>query len=298
MERQRYMSHEHTYDPEKSIKTAFFLNFGFALFEIAGGILTNSIAILSDALHDLGDSLSLVIAWIFERYSKKEADEKYSFGYHRFSLLGAVINGMIILGGSIFVLTRAVPRLLHPEAVRSQWMLFFAGVGIVVNGIAVLRLRKGRSYNEKVVFWHLFEDVLGWGVVLVVSVVLLFGEYYILDPILSILITLYILFNVARVLRKTVAVLLQSVPGGFDIGSLENEIIKIDGVGSVHHTHVWSLDGIHNVLTTHVVVSDGCSREDVLRIKTEVRELFSGRNISHLTIETEHESEECRMKES
>jgi cobalt-zinc-cadmium efflux system protein len=292
------MPHEHVHDAEKSISIAFFLNFGFALFEIAGGIFTNSMAILSDALHDLGDSVALVIAWFFERYSKRTADEKYSFGYRRFSLLGAVINGLIIMGGSIYVLTRALPRLLHPEPIRAGWMLLFAAVGIVVNGIAVLRLRKGESYNEKIVFWHLFEDVLGWVVVLVVSVVLVFREYYVLDPILSILITLYILFNVARVIRKTVSVLLQSVPGGFDIGSIEGGIKKIDGVRSVHHTHVWSLDGSHNVLSTHVVVCDGCSKEEVIRIKGEVRELFSGKNISHLTIETEYECEECGMKES
>jgi len=291
------MQHEHHHDAEKRISLAFFLNFGFALFEIAGGVFTNSVAILSDAFHDLGDSVALVIAWFFERYSKRTADEKYSFGYRRFSLLGAVINGFIIVGGSIFVLTRALPRLLHPEATRSGWMLLFAAVGIVVNGIAVLRLRKGKSYNEKIVFWHLFEDVLGWVVVLVVSVVLVFREYYILDPILSILITLYILFNVARVIRKTVSVLLQSVPGGFDIGLIENDIRKIDGVRSVHHTHVWSLDGSHSVLSTHVVVCDGCSKEEVIRIKGEVRELFSGKNISHLTIETEYECEECGMKE-
>jgi cobalt-zinc-cadmium efflux system protein len=292
------MPHEHVHDAEKRISLAFFLNLGFALFEIAGGVFTNSVAILSDALHDLGDSVALVIAWFFERYSKRSADERYSFGYRRFSLLGAVINGLIIVGGSIFVLTMALPRLLHPEPTRPAWMLLFAAVGIVVNGIAVLRLKKGESYNEKIVFWHLFEDVLGWAVVLIVSVVLVFGEYYILDPILSILITLYILFNVARVIRKTVAVLLQSVPGGFDIGSVESDIMKIDGVLSVHHTHIWSLDGIHNVLSTHVVVKDRCSRDEVIGIKQEMRNIFSDKRISHLTIETEYECEECGMKES
>ncbi|MBN2325086.1 MAG: cation transporter [Spirochaetes bacterium] len=292
------MPHDHVHNAQKRISLAFFLNFGFALFEIVGGVFTNSVAILSDAFHDLGDSVALVIAWFFERYSKRSADEKYSFGYRRFSLLGAVINGLIIVGGSVFVLTRALPRLLSPEPTRSAWMILFAAVGIVVNGIAVLRLRKGESYNEKIVFWHLFEDVLGWAVVLIVSVVLVFGEYYILDPILSILITIYILFNVARVIRKTVSVLLQSVPGGFDIGSIERDIMKIDGVRSVHHTHIWSLDGIHNVLSTHVVVKDRCSRDEVIGIKQAVRDLFSEKRITHLTIETEYECEECGMKKT
>lgn len=291
------MSHSHGHDSERSIKTAFFLNFGFALFEIAGGIVTNSVAILSDALHDLGDSLSLVIAWFFERYSKREADAKYSFGYRRFSLLGAFINGFIIVAGSIFVLTRAVPRLMNPEPTRAKWMIIFAVVGITVNGIAVLRLKRRESFNERVVFWHLFEDVLGWGVVLLVSIVLVFREVYILDPILSIIITVYILINVLRVVRKTVAVFLQSVPGGFDIEDVEDDILTLDGVRSVHHTHIWSLDGIYNVLSTHVVVDDGCTRDEIIEIKHKVKERLEKRKIEHFTVEVEYECEMCGMRE-
>jgi cobalt-zinc-cadmium efflux system protein len=289
------MLHEH--DPEKSIKTAFFLNFGFSLLEIAGGVITNSVAILSDALHDLGDSLSLVIAWIFERYSKREADTKYSFGYRRFSLLGAFINGFILVGGSIFILTRAVPRLLSPEPTRARFMIVFAVVGIIVNGIAVLRLKKGKSYNERIVFWHLFEDVLGWGVILIMSIVLIYKELYILDPILSIVITIYVLINVLRVVRKTVAVFLQSVPGGFDITAIESDILSLDRVLSIHHTHIWSLDGVHNVLSTHVVVDDVCSRDEIIAIKQAVKEMLKKWKIAHLTVEVEYEKEECGMRE-
>lgn len=169
---------------------AFFLNLGFTILEIIGGLWTNSLAVLSDALHDLGDSLALGLAWYLERYSQRASDKVYSYGYGRFSLLGALINSVILIGGSLYILSEAVPRILAPEATNAPGMLFLALVGIAVNGLALFRLKGSQSLNVQMVTWHFLEDALGWVAVLLVSLILLFTNAYILDPILSILITL------------------------------------------------------------------------------------------------------------
>jgi cobalt-zinc-cadmium efflux system protein len=206
-------NHEHKLDQTTdSLRLAFFLNLTFTLLEIAGGLWTNSIAILSDALHDLGDSISLGMAWFFNKYAQKGPDADFSYGYRRYSLLGAFINTVVLIGGSLLVIANAVPRLLNPEPTNAPGMIVFALVGIVVNGIGAYRLYDKQSFNAQVAGWHLLEDVLGWVAVLIVSVVLLFTNWTILDPILSILITLYILVNVLGNLRRTTRVFLQATP--------------------------------------------------------------------------------------
>jgi cobalt-zinc-cadmium efflux system protein len=293
------MGHDHTH-PQNStgkIKVAFFLNLGFTLLEIVGGLWTNSLAIVADALHDLGDSLSLGLAWYLDDYAKKGQDQKYSYGYRRFSLLGALINTIVLIVGGLVVFSKAIPRLIEPEPTNALGMVGFAVVGIVVNGLAVLRLRGGKSMNARVVAWHLLEDVLGWAAVLIVSVVLLFTNLTVLDPILSILITAYVLYNVIRNLRKTVALFLQAVPEEIDISEIETKLIAIEKIQSTHHTHVWSLDGEHHVLTTHVVIDSQATKEDMCEVKTAVLALTDHDVFEHVTIEIEFEDEPCRMRE-
>ncbi len=290
------MSHTHHHHQTENIRTAFFLNLGFTLFEIIGGIYTNSLAITSDALHDLGDSISLGMAWYLEKHSQKESDQKYSYGYRRFSLLAALINTIILVVGSLYILTEAIPRLLRPEETNAGGMILLSIVGIAVNGMAVLRVRKGQSLNAQVVAWHLLEDVLGWIAVLIVSVSLLVTDLYILDPILSVLINLYVLYNVFGNLRKTLALFLQAVPDAYNLPNIEHALAKIRQVLSVHHTHIWSLDGEDHVLTTHLVVAPDANKDDLIRIKSAVREITSELSLAHSTVELEFE-EDCSMNE-
>jgi cobalt-zinc-cadmium efflux system protein len=248
------MSQSHSHDASGNIKAAFFLNLAFTLLEIIGGIWTNSLAILSDSIHDLGDSLSLGLAWYLDRFSKKGMDQKFSYGYRRFSLLGALINAIILIIGSLFILVKAIPRLIDPEPSNAQGMILFSIVGILANGLAFIRLKDAKTLNAKVIAWHLIEDVLGWVAVLVVSIALLFSDIQILDPILSILITLYVSYNVIANLKKTLAFFMQAVPESINISDIDRRLQIIEKVRSTHYTHIWSLDGEHNVLTTHVVV--------------------------------------------
>lgn len=287
------MAHHHAHEGKGNIGIAFFLNLGFTVLEIIGGFWTNSMAILSDALHDLGDSLSLGFAWYLDKFSKKGPDEKFSFGYARFSLLAALVNSLVLVGGSVLVLVRSVPRIIEPEAVHPQGMLLLAVFGIVINGLAVLGLKKGSSLNERVVSWHLMEDVLGWVVVLIASIVLLFVDVPVLDPILSIGITIYILFNVVKNLKEVLNVLLQGVPKDMSIRDMEQSMSAVPDLLSVHHTHIWSLEGEKVLLSTHVLVRDDIGREAIIALKQHIKDTLRGKGIEHVTVEIEYESEEC-----
>ena len=291
------MTHDHSHDSTGDLRLAFFLNLSFTIIEIAGGIWTNSLAILSDAIHDLGDSLSLGMAWYLETYARKDKDKKYSYGYRRYSLLSALINTVVLIVGSVFILSRAVTRLFNPEPVDAKGMILFAVLGIIVNGLAMLRLRGGKSLNAQVVAWHLIEDVLGWVAVLIMSIVLLFTDLYILDPIFSILITSFVLYNVIKNLRKTLALFLQAVPENMDLEMIENRLLAIDNVCSSHHTHIWSMDGEHHVLTTHLVVEEATSQDEVLCIKEDINKLSKEMDFLHTTVEIEYGDEKCSMAE-
>jgi len=291
------MAHNHDHHNQTgNIKVAFFLNISFTIIEIIGGLMTNSMAILSDALHDLGDSLSLGIAWFLEKVAGKESDDTFTFGYARFSLLGALINSIVIIGGSIVILYHAIPRLFNPEPVEATGMLFLAILGIFINGLAVWRLKKGSSVNEKVVSWHLMEDVLGWVVVLIASIVLMFVDWPILDPILSLGFTLYILYNVVINLKEILAVFLQSAPKGIDREALQN-MLKDKLAVDTHHVHLWSLDGERVMMSIHLEVDDHQSNDDLIEIKKDVRDILHEEGIDHVTIELEFKREKCQSND-
>jgi cobalt-zinc-cadmium efflux system protein len=288
-------AHHHHHEGTAGIRQAFFLNLFFTLVEIAGGIWTNSMAILADAIHDLGDSFALGSAWYFERLSGKAGDENYSYGYRRFSLLGALISIVILIVGSLFIISKAVPRVFYPEPSSAPGMIGFALLGILVNGVAVLRLRGKDGMNVKMVAWHLLEDVLGWAAILVTGIVLLFWPILMLDALLSILITGYVLYNVLRNLKSTMAVFLQGTPGGVDLQAIEGDVGRLPGVAGIHHAHVWSLDGHDHILSMHVELSGDFDKEKILVLKEHIRGIMKSHGIDHSTVEFEFEGEECRI---
>lgn len=284
--------HHHGSD---NLRLAFWLNLGFALVELIGGLLTNSMAILADALHDLGDSIAIGLAWRMERYARKGATEKYSYGHRRFSLLAALINALILIVGGLFVLSEAVPRLLHPEPVHAGGMLALAVLGVLVNGYAALRVRTDDTHNARMIAWHLYEDVLGWLAVLIVAVVMLFRPLPILDPLLSVLITLYVVYNVMKHLRSTLSLFLQAVPEQLSLTHIEQELLAIPAVRSCHHTRLWSLDGSHHVLTSHVVVDADTPTSAIAQIKQAIQQLAQRHDLVHTTIEIDYADEACSM---
>jgi cobalt-zinc-cadmium efflux system protein len=270
---------------------------GFTVLEIIGGIYTNSVAILSDAVHDLGDSFSLGLAWYLNKKSKKAATTQFSFGYQRFSLAGAFINALILLLGSIYLISEAIQRIKNPEMADAQGMILFALVGIAVNGYAAFKVSKGSSQNEKVISWHLVEDVLGWVAVLIAGIVLYFKNVPWLDPALSLGISLFILWNVFKNLKSTILIFLQAVPGDISLDELKVKICEFRKVDSVHHMHIWSLEGEHHVFTVHVKLKPIENLLELNEIKTEIKTLLKTYPFSHYTLEIELDQEKCLMNE-
>ncbi|WP_421385028.1 cation diffusion facilitator family transporter [Bacillus salacetis] len=277
------MSKKHS--AASNTKLAFFLNLIFTIIEFIGGFLTNSIAILSDAIHDLGDSISLGSSWYFQKLSSKGSNNKYSFGYKRFSTLGALISGTILFFGSIYILTKAVPRLFNPPHPDAQGMLWLAILGVGMNGFAAWRLHKGSSMNESVLSWHMLEDVLGWVGVLVVSIVLMFKDIHILDPILSIAITSFVLFNITRKLIKTIKIFLDAVPEDVNLEAIQAKIECLKDVKKVHHLHIWSIDGEDNAMSVHIFLNKDLSSEEAEEVKEDVHNIVSDLNIIHSIID-------------
>jgi len=285
--------HDHHHHHTGNIRTAFFLNLLFTIIEIAGGILTNSVAILSDALHDFGDSISLGLSWYFQKLSKKKRDQHFTFGYKRFSIFGAIVNSIVLVIGSLFIILESIPRLANPEQPNAEGMIILAILGIIVNGAAVIKLKKGTSLNEKVVSLHLLEDVLGWVAVLIASIVMTYQDVPILDPLLSLLIAAYILFNVFRNLKSALKIILQATPSNIDLSTIENKVEAIKGINSIHDTHLWTMDGQYNVLTIHIVLDENKNLEQVVSLKKQIRDELNDEHIQHITIEFETKDEQC-----
>ncbi len=288
--------HHHKNSSGKNLKLVFFLNLGFTILEFIGGIYVNSIAIISDAIHDLGDSLSLGTSWYLDHKSQQKSDSKFSFGYRRFSLLGALLNSLILIAGSVYVIYEAVGRLRAPEHSDAEGMMIFAFIGVAVNGFAAWKLSSGKTLNEKVISWHLMEDVLGWASILVVAIILQFRDIHYLDPALSLVITLYILWNVFKRLKETLFIFLQGTPSDINLEEVKQQIEEIPGVASSHHVHIWSQEGEHHVFTAHVKLENINNFEEYLNRKSEVLDSLKTYNFEHFTIQFELDSETCRLE--
>jgi len=288
-------SHHHEHKAVANLKMAFWLNAVFALIEIAGGIFTNSIAILSDAFHDLGDSVALGLAWYFQRISTKKRDDVYTYGYKRYSLLGASLSAVILLIGSVIIISKAIPRLITPEPVHIQGMMYLAIVGIIINGLAMFRLKGGHSQNEKVISIHLLEDVLGWVAVLVASIVMRFYDIPILDPLLSLIITAFILFRVFGNMRQTFRIFMQATPSEEQVDHFRSHLATINGIIDLHDMHFWTMDGTYNVASLHVSVSPELSFSETEMIKLEVRTFLKNEGFEHTTIEIEPDGKLCEL---
>lgn len=287
----------HHHAISSNLKIAFFLNLSFTIIEFIGGWFTNSMAILSDAIHDLGDTFAIGSSLFLENYSQKGRSKKYSFGYKRFSPLSALINSVILLAGSVIIIVEAVPRLINPETVNAQGMLYLAIAGLVFNGAAVFRLKKGgKSINQRTVMLHLMEDVLGWAAVLVGSIVMIFADLPIIDPILSLCIAVYILWNAFQNLRQVMNIFLQAIPENVDIEKVKAALSSIEDIQEMHDTHIWTLDGNYNILSVHLVIRENMRLSELADLRTKVNEVLKNFQINHITIQFEVPGEVCELQ--
>lgn len=287
-------SHHHTHAADENILVAFFLNLFFVFVEIIGGVLTNSFAILSDGVHDFGDCVAIGFAFFMEKYSQKGPDEKYTYGYRRYSLVSAVITSVILVVGSAFILAGAISRIGQPREIEGLGMVIISVFGVIVNGVAVLKTRKGTGLNEKTINLHLLEDVLGWLSVLVGSVLIYLFKWYAIDSFLSIAIAGFLLFESSRNIKKIFAIFLEKTPENVDVKSFKEAVCSITGVSGVHHLHIWSLDGEKTIATMHVELEKGATLNQFEEIKKQVQEVGKSYEISHLTVQIDTQTACCQ----
>lgn len=271
------------------ILVTFLLNISFGIFEFFGGLITNSVAIISDSVHDICDALSIGIAYFLERKSKHRKDSHYTFGYARYSVIGGLITTIILLVSSVLVIYNAILRLLNPVAVDYDGMLFFAIVGLIINSIAVFYTKGGKSINEKAINLHMLEDVMGWIIVIIGSIVIKITEISIIDPILSIIVTIFIVKSAIHHLKEIIDLFLEKTPDDISLSSVKKDILSIKGIKEIHHLHIWSMDGIDNYATMHISYN-GKSK----KIKDEIRNCLKKYHIKHSTIEIEDSLHPCK----
>ena len=289
--------HHHHHESTKWIWTAFFLNLGFAIIEWIGGFWTNSIAIISDAIHDLGDSLAIWLAYIFEKISKKKANEKYTYWYARFSILGALITVLILIIGSFFILKNAIHRFSEPSEINSVWMLILAVLWLGINGFAARKTAKWEWLNERAITLHLLEDVLGRAAVLVWAVLIYFFHRNFIDPLLSIWICVFILINACKLLKSVIDIFLEKTPEWISHDEVLKEIKKLDGILDIHHIHLWTLDGDRNYITIHALIDEKLTVPQIIALKKTIKDALKKQNIFHCVIEFEWEDENCEEKD-
>ncbi len=275
---------------DKRILWACVLNFGFSLFELAGSFFTGSTAVFTDSLHDFGDGLALIISYFFETKGKKSPDKIYTYGYMRYSLLGGIISSLFLIAGSFFAIYKGIYRIFVPIEINYEGIILLSFIGLVVNFAAVYFTHGGSSLNQKAVNLHMLEDVAGWATVLIGALLMKFTDISQIDPVMSILIAIFILINAGKNIKAALDIFLEKVPKGLDATKLENSLLSVKGVEDVHHIHIHSLDGVNNVATVHVVISDGFEKE-------AIRNVFADYNIFHVTIETENGEEVCKSCE-
>ncbi len=276
---------------ENNIFIAFLLNLSFSIFEFIGGIITGSVAIMSDAMHDLGDAFAIGISYFLERKSRQQPDEIFTYGYARYSVLGSIIISGILIVGSVIIIYNAIGRILHPVSIDYNGMILFAVAGVILNFLAAYITRKGDSLNQKAVNLHMLEDMLGWIIVLIGAIVMRFTDIAILDPIMSIGVAIFILFHAAENLKEILYLFLEKTPPEISVEEIAHHISAIDGVLNVHHIHIRSLDGQRNYATMHIVTD-----KDAYLIKKRIREKLKEHGIFHVTLESETKDEVCHEK--
>lgn len=265
---------------------AFFLNLGFAIVEfIAGGIFGSS-AVLADSVHDLGDALAIGLSAFLETISNREEDSRYTLGYKRFSLLGALVTAVILMTGSGMVILENVSKLFHPQPVNDEGLLWLGIIAISVNLLASLVIRKGQTKNESILSLHFLEDTLGWLVVILMAIVLRFTDWYILDPLLSLAISFFILSKAIPRFWSTLKIFLDAVPEGVDIKQVKNDLEQLDNVASINQLNLWTMDGLEKNAIVHVCL-EYVKHKEVC--KKSIRDLLKESGFQNVTIEVDED---------
>ena len=263
---------------------AFFLNLSYAIVEfIAGGVFGSS-AVLADSVHDLGDAIAIGVSAFLETISNREEDSHYTLGYKRFSLLGALVTAVILMTGSVLVILENITKLFHPQPVNDEGILWLGIIAVSINVLASLVVRKGKTKNESILSLHFLEDTLGWIAVILMAIILRFTDWYILDPLLSLVISFFILSKAIPRFWSTLKIFLDAVPEGVETGDLEKDLGALINVKSVNQLSIWSMDGLENNAIIHLCLEDW---DQMMETKNQVRQLLEERGVQNITIEVD-----------
>ena len=267
-----------------SIWLAFFLNLSYAIVEfIAGGIFGSS-AVLADSVHDLGDAIAIGISALLETISNREEDRQYTLGYKRFSLLGAMLTAVILMTGSVLVILENITKIFHPQPVNDEGILWLGIIAVSINVLASLVIRKGQTKNESILSLHFLEDTLGWVAVILMAIVLRFTDWYILDPLLSIAISFFVLSKALPRFWSTLKIFLDAVPEGVDIQKIKTDLAELDHVASINQLNLWTMDGLEKNAIVHVCLKE---MEHMETCKESIRIFLKDCGFQNITIEVD-----------
>lgn len=267
-----------------TVWVAFFLNLSYAIVEfIAGGIFGSS-AVLADSVHDLGDAIAIGISALLETISNREEDRHYTLGYKRFSLLGALVTAVILITGSILVILENIAKIFHPQSVNDEGIFWLGIIAITINVLASLVIRKGQTKNESILSLHFLEDTLGWVAVILMAIVLRFTDWYILDPLLSIAISFFVLSKALPRFWSTLKIFLDAVPEGVDIQKIKTDLAELDHVASINQLNLWTMDGLEKNAIVHVCLKE---MEHMETCKESIRIFLKDCGFQNITIEVD-----------
>ena len=271
-----------------TVWVAFFLNLSYAIVEfIAGGIFGSS-AVLADSVHDLGDAIAIGISAFLETISNREEDSHYTLGYKRFSLLGAMVTAVILMTGSVLVILENIAKIFHPQPVNDEGILWLGILAITINVLASLVIRKGQTKNESILSLHFLEDTLGWVTVILMAIVLRFTDWYILDPLLSLVISFFILSKALPRFWRTLKIFLDAVPEGVDIQKIKTDLAELDHVASINQLNLWTMDGLEKNAIVHVCLKE---MEHMETCKESIRIFLKDCGFQNITIEVDADLE-------
>lgn len=271
-----------------AVWVAFFLNLTYAIVEfIAGGVFGSS-AVLADSVHDLGDAIAIGISAFLESISNREEDSHYTLGYKRFSLLGAMVTAVILMTGSVLVILENIAKIFHPQPVNDEGILWLGIIAITINVLASLVIRKGQTKNESILSLHFLEDTLGWVTVILMAIVLRFTDWYILDPLLSLVISFFILSKALPRFWSTLKIFLDAVPEGVDIQKIKTDLAELDHVASINQLNLWTMDGLEKNAIVHVCLKE---MEHMETCKESIRIFLKNCGFQNITIEVDADLE-------
>ena len=271
---------------KRAVWLAFFLNLSYAIVEfIAGGVFGSS-AVLADSVHDLGDAIAIGVSAVLETISNREEDNQYTLGYKRFSLLGALVTAVILMIGSVLVILENIAKIVHPQPVNDEGILWLGIIAVTINVLASLVVRKGKTKNESILSLHFLEDTLGWLAVILMAIVLRFTDWYILDPLLSLVISFFILSKAIPRFWSTLKIFLDAVPEGVDIKQVKSDLERLEYVASINQLNLWTMDGLEKNAIVHVCVKE---IEQMELCKESIRSILKDCGFQNITIEVDED---------